>query len=206
MAFIHCLKLYNYTMPEKYVHDVETESALAEKSFEKKIVFSGKAVKFHADTVILPDGGKAVREYMEHPGASAVLPVLSDGRIIFVRQFRYPVGRETLEIPAGKLTGPGDDPLIRAKAELEEETGYKAEHYDKIISFWTTAAFSTEVLHVYAAHGLIPGTSHPDEDEFLKTEIMPFEEAWALLQAGKIMDVKTIIALQAWKIRLLEEK
>lgn len=193
-------------MSNKDIQDTELESELAEKPFEKKIVFSGKAVKFHADTVILPDGGKAVREYMEHPGASAVLPVLPDGKIIFVRQYRYPVGKETLEIPAGKLTGPGDDPLIRAKAELEEETGYKAEHYDKIVSFWTTAAFSDEVLHVYAAHGLVPGISHPDEDEFLKTEIMPFEKAWSLLKQGKIMDVKTIIALQAWKICLLEGK
>lgn len=181
-------------------------TSIIELPFEKKTVFKGNAVSFHADTIILPNGKKSVREYMEHPGASAVLPVLPDGRIIFVRQYRYPVRQITLEIPAGKLTGPEDDPLARAKAELEEETGYKAEKYEKITDFWTTAAFSDEILHVYAAKGLTPGISHPDEDEFLKTEAMPFEEAWNLFKKGKIKDVKTIIALQAWKIRLLEEK
>lgn len=180
--------------------------SLLEQTLEKKVVFNGKAVNFHADTVILPNGKKTTREYMEHPGAAAILPVLPDGRIIFVRQYRYPVGQETLEIPAGKLTGHTDNPLERAKSELSEETGYVAEKYEKILSFWTTAAFSDEVLHIYIATGLTKGQAHPDDDEFLRTEIMPFEMAWEMLKKGKIMDVKTIIALQAWKLRLTEEK
>ena len=176
---------------------------LTEKPFEIKTVFSGRAVKFHCDTVVLPNGDKSTREYMEHPGASAILPVLPDGRIIFVRQYRYPVGQETLEIPAGKLTNKGDDPLKRAIAELEEETGYRASHYEKMMDFWPTSAFSDENLHLYLATGLTSGEKHPDEDEFLNTEIIPFEKAWEMLEKGEIKDIKTIIALQAWKIRQL---
>ena len=179
-------------------------SDLTEKLYEKKTVFSGRAVKFRCDTIILPDGGKSTREFMEHPGASAILPVLPDGRVIFVRQYRYPVGQETLEIPAGKLCGKGDDPLERAIAELEEETGYKAAKYEKLMDFWPTSAFSDETLHLYLAQGLTPGEEHPDEDEFINTEIITFREAWDLLKKGKIKDIKTIIALQAWKIRQLE--
>ncbi|MBO4556562.1 MAG: NUDIX hydrolase [Elusimicrobiales bacterium] len=178
---------------------------LTEKTYEKNTVFNGKAVNFRCDTVILPDGGKATREFLEHPGASAILPVLPDGSIIFVRQYRYPVGQETLEIPAGKLTSKGDDPLKRAIAELEEETGYKAEKYEKLMDFWPTSAFSDETLHLFLATGLTPGKKHPDEDEFINTEILPFEKAWDLLQKGKIKDIKTIIALQAWKIRQLKQ-
>jgi len=142
---------------------------------------------------------------MAHPGAVAVLPVLPDGRIIFVRQYRYPVGQATLEIPAGKLHSASDRPLTRAKAELREETGFTAARITPLLSFWPTPAFSNEVLHIFKAIGLRPGASFPDEDEFLRVETLSFEKAWALVNKGLIMDSKTIIALQAWKLRLLEK-
>ncbi len=180
-------------------------AGLVEKRHRKRLLFSG-TVSFRADTVTLPNGKRATREFMAHPGAVAVLPVLPDGRIIFVRQYRYPVGEATLEIPAGKLHSPSDRPLTRARAELKEETGYTAARLKPLVSFWPTPAFSNEVLHVYTATGLRPGESSPDEDEFLRVETLPFDRAWRLVQNGGIRDSKTVIALQAWQIRLLKNK
>jgi len=180
-------------------------AGLTERFHKKRLVFSG-TVDFRADTVVLPNGKKATRAFMAHPGAVAVLPVLPDGRIIFVRQYRYPVGEATLEIPAGKLNSAADRPLARAKAELQEETGYTAKTIKPLVAFWPTTAFSNEVLHIFTASGLRPGPASPDEDEFVRTEVLPFEKAWRLFKAGTIRDAKTIIALQAWKIKLLERK
>jgi ADP-ribose pyrophosphatase len=121
-----------------------------------------------------------------------------------VRQYRYPVAEATLEIPAGKLNSASDRPLARVKAELKEETGYTAAGIKPLISFWPTTAFSNEVLHIFTASGLRGGAPDPDDDEFLRTEILPFDKAWGLVKKGVIKDAKTIIALQAWKIKLLE--
>ncbi len=178
-----------------------------EKLSEKRIkigkVYSGKAVNFRVDTVRLPDGGTATREFLDHPGAVAVLPLLENGDILLVRQHRYPVGKATLEIPAGKLFSADDSPFKRARAELREETGYTAASLERIMSFWPTPAFSNEILHVFIARGLKAGTPSPDEDEFIKTERMPFDKAWGLILNGKIRDAKTILALQARKISLI---
>jgi len=134
---------------------------------------------------------------MDHPGAVAVLPVLENGDIVLVRQYRYPVGEVTLEIPAGKLH-PGKDPLpARARAELREETGYTASRLEKLTAFWPSSAFSNELLSIYLATGLKAGEAAPDEDEFLKVERMPFKKAAGLIKTGKIKDAKTIIAIQA---------
>lgn len=176
-----------------------------EKRHRKRLLFSG-TVKFRADTVILPNGKRSTREFMEHPGAVAILPVLPDGRLVFVRQYRYPVGEATLEVPAGKLHSPKDDPLARARAELREETGYTARKFSRAVSFWPTPAFSDEILHVYFASGLAAGTPDPDDDEFLSLETLTLKKAWSLVKSGKIRDSKTVIALQAWKIKMLEKK
>jgi len=177
-----------------------TNKNLTEKALKKRTLHSGKAVNFRVDTVELPDGKKATREFMDHPGAVAVLPVLEDGSVILVRQYRHPVGEITLEVPAGKLLRPGDDPARRARAELREETGYAADSMRRIMSFWPTPAFSNEVLHVFLARGLRPGPPAPDEDEFIRTVRMPFGRAWELFRKGKIKDAKTILALQAFRI------
>jgi ADP-ribose pyrophosphatase len=183
----------------------DRHAGLRENFHTKKVVFSG-TVDFRADTVVLPNGKKATRAFMDHCGAVAVLPVLADGRIVFVHQYRYPVKEVTLEIPAGKLNSDSDKPLARAKAELKEETGYTAASIKPLIAFWPTTAFSNEVLHIFTATGLRGGTPNPDDDEFLHTEILTFEKAWTLVKKGVIKDAKTIIALQAWKIKLLEQK
>jgi len=181
-------------------------SGLLEKPLKKIRVYSGKAIALRADEILLPDGGKGTREFLEHPGAVAVLPVLDDGRLLFVRQYRYPVGAVTLEIPAGKLHSAHDCPLRRARAELREETGCKAKVIKPLLDFWPTPAFSNELLRIYLAFGITRGRAAPDEDEFIETEIMSFEKAWKMMGRKEIKDSKTVIALQAWKIKLLEEQ
>jgi len=132
---------------------------------------------------------------MEHPGAVAILPIDKDGKIIFVRQYRYPVLNETLEIPAGKLHSKKDNPIKRAIAELKEETGFTARSMTHILDFWPTPAFSDEVLKIYIAKGLEPGENSPDEDEFINWTAIEPKKALSLIAGGKIKDSKTIIAV-----------
>ena len=130
---------------------------LLEEGICKNVVYSGNAVNFNVDGVRLPNGKEAVREYIDHPGAVAVLPILEDGSIVFVRQFRYPIGEVTLELPAGKMHSKKDSPLKRAKCELAEETGYSYGRISKLLTFWPCCAFSNETLHIFVARDLRPG-------------------------------------------------
>jgi len=171
-------------------------SKLIERKIKSKILHRG-VVGMNIDTVRLINGKNATREYMVHPGASAVLPVI-DGKVILVQQYRYPIKKLTLEIPAGKLKK-GQSPLACAKAELKEETGYSAAKIKKLISFHPAGAFSDEVLHIFTADGLKPGKTKLDEDEFLNTVIIPLEKAYKMIRAGKITDSKTMIALLYYK-------
>ena len=173
---------------------------LFEKQLKRRKIFSGNAVNFRADLIRLPDGKTASREFIDHPGAVAILPVLENGDVILVRQYRYPVGSATLEIPAGKLHSKKDPLLPRARAELREETGYAAAKLKKILSFWPSTAFSNELLHVYLATGLRPGAQAPDEDEFINVETLPFKNAVRMIKTGEIKDAKTIIALQSYAL------
>lgn len=168
---------------------------LIEKKISGESVFDGRLLHVRRDTVLLPNGNQTTREWVKHPGASAVLPVLEDGSVVLVRQYRYPVGRVTLEIPAGKLDVPGEDPLECAKRELKEETGYVAERYTKIFSLATTVGFSDEWIHIYLAEGLTAGEDCPDEDEFIHTVRMSLEKALALVEDNTIIDGKTVTAL-----------
>lgn len=177
---------------------------MIEKRLRKKLVFTGGAVDFRADTVRLPNGKAAMREFMAHPGAVAVLPVLPDGSVIMVRQYRYPVGEVTLELPAGKLHSRRDDPRARAAAELKEETGYTARTLRPLLSFWPTPAFSNEILHIYLAADLKAGAPSPDDDEFLRTERLPFAKTLRLVKTGRIKDAKTVIALQSYALMKLQ--
>ncbi|MDR2425902.1 MAG: NUDIX hydrolase [Endomicrobium sp.] len=165
-----------------------------EKLIKQNKVYAGKAVDFYCDEVLLTGGIHAVREYLGHPGAAAVLPLMNKRDIILVKQYRYPIGRYTYEIPAGKLNS-GESPINCIKRELEEETGYKAKRIEKMLDFYPTTAFSNEVLHIFVAFGLIKGDKHPDEDEFVATEIFDFKKAMNMVKTGEIMDSKTIIAL-----------
>ena len=167
---------------------------LKEKLHKRVRIYSGRAVGFSADHIVLPDGNIAKREYLEHPGAVAVLPFVDKKNIILVRQYRYPVGKITYEIPAGKLS-PGESFVDCVKRELEEETGYRAGRIKKLISYWPTPAFSNELLHIYEADGLVKTRKNPDEDEFIDSKIVSLKEAMSIVVSGKIKDSKTIIAL-----------
>ena len=174
---------------------------LIEKRLAGESVFDGKLLHVRRDTVLLPNGHETIREWVKHPGASAVLPVLDDGSVILVRQYRYPVGRVTLEIPAGKLDVPGEDPLECAKRELKEETGYAAERYEKLFSLATTVGFSDEWIHIYLAEGLTAGADCPDEDEFIHIVRMPLAEALEKVSDNTIVDGKTVTALLLYAAR-----
>ena len=171
---------------------------LKEKLYRKKIIYNGRTVSFCADEILLPNGKKVRREYLKHPGAAAVIPFIDDKNIILVQQFRYPVGKATYEIPAGKIEK-GESPVKCVKRELSEETGYTAVNIKKLISYWPTPAFSNEVLHIYCARGLKPSKISPDEDEFLRHKILPFSRVLRWVKSGRIMDSKTIIAVLLWQ-------
>ena len=121
---------------------------LIETKISSEDIYDGNLLHVRKDTVRLPDGNTSVREWITHPGASAVIPLLPDGRVVLVRQYRYPVQAVTLEIPAGKLDSAGEDPLECAKRELKEETGYTAEKYTMLTKVATTVGFSNEFIHM----------------------------------------------------------
>ena len=182
----------------------EKDSDLIEKKLSSEDIFDGALLHVKRDTVKLPNGNEATREWIRHPGASSVIPVLPDGRIVLVRQYRYPIGKVTLEVPAGKLDAPDEDPLYCATRELSEETGYQAEHIEKMTTIATTVGFSNEYIHLYVAEGLTPGKQHPDEDEFINVVKVPLDEAVQMVLDGRIYDAKsaTSILLVERRLRL----
>jgi len=168
---------------------------LIEKKLTSQEVYSGKFLHLNKDTALLPNGNTAIREWLTHPGASAVVALTENNEVILEKQYRYPVGKVTLEIPAGKLDFVGEDPLECAKRELSEETGYTASSYTKLTTIATTVAFSNEYIHIYLAKDLKKGNQHTDEDEFIDLVIMPLDEALELVKDGTIFDAKTICGL-----------
>lgn len=168
---------------------------LIEKKLNSTAVYDGRLLHVKCDEVELPNGERTTREWIKHPGAAAVLPLLDSGEVILVRQYRYPVQQVTLEIPAGKLDVAGEDPLGCAKRELKEETGYTAREYVKLISLATTVGFSDEFIHVYLAKGLEDGKQCLDEDEFINVVKMPLEKALQLVNDNVIVDAKSVVAL-----------
>ena len=181
-------------MSEKSFQDLaHDDEHLAEKKISGEGVYDGIFLKMKRDTVSLPDGQYAVREYLEHPGAVAILAVLDDGRILLERQYRYPIAQAVIEIPAGKLNT-GEDPLLCAQRELQEETGYTAKHWSKIRRIHPVISYSTEFIDIYLAEGLSPGPALLDDEEFLDVFAAPLEELLNWVETGKITDVKTIIS------------
>lgn len=168
---------------------------LIEKKISSVDVFDGNLLHVKKDEVELPNGRHASREWIKHPGASAVIPYTAEGNIIMVRQYRYPVQQVTLEIPAGKLDLKGEEPLECAKRELSEETGYTAGKYTKLFILATTVGFSNEHIHTYLAEDLKAGKMHPDDDEFLNLVTIPLAKAIEMVYNGEIIDAKSISAI-----------
>ena len=169
---------------------------LFEKHLKTKRVYQGNAVDFCVSEVRLPNGRTATREYLDHPGAVGIVPFIDRETIVMVRQYRYPVRKVTLEIPAGKLSK-GENPLFCARRELKEETGYSGGKLEPLLSYWPTPAFANEILHLFIARQIKPGTSSPDDDEFIDKTVISLRDALKLLYRGKIKDSKTVIALLA---------
>ena len=170
------------------------DPALDEVFVSSKPAFDGKLLHVHVDTVRLPNGNTAVREMANHQGAIAVVPILPDGSIIFVKQFRYPMGTVMYEVPAGKID-PGEEIDVCAVRELSEETGYEADHWEYLGAIATTPGFTDEVIHLYAATGLHRHAQHTDPDEFIAVEAIPREKLVPMIEEGLLFDGKSLAAL-----------
>lgn len=170
-----------------------------ESTIESQIIYRGKILTLRRDKVKLPNGKTADREIVEHSGAVAIVPVTEEGKIIFVKQYRKPVEKETIEIPAGKLN-PGEIPEESAQRELQEETGFSGDLQYKF-SYYSTPGFSNEIMYLYFAKNLKFAPLECDEDEFVeKLEVSP-QEALHMITKGEIIDAKTIIGI----LTLLQE-
>lgn len=167
---------------------------LEEKTTKINYIYRGKIINVRCDEAELPDGRPCKREMIEHPGGASVLCV-HEGKAALVRQFRYAYGEALLEIPAGKLER-GEDPMLAAKRELEEETGLTAESLRRIFTLYPTPGYTNEKIYIYEAVNVKKGQQHLDEGEFLNVVYLPVEEAVRMVKEGEICDAKTIVALQ----------
>jgi ADP-ribose pyrophosphatase len=165
-----------------------------EKQISTKTVYKGRIVNVRSDMAELHNGAIVPREVVEHPGGVAIVPVNEAGRVIMVRQFRYPLGEGMLEIPAGKLEA-GEDPHDCALRELSEETGCSAGQMVYLGPMYPSPGFSQEILHLYLATALEGGQAHPDENEFLSVETYTFRELEEKIMSGEIRDGKTIVGI-----------
>lgn len=171
-----------------------------EEKFVKTIQEAGgNYLTFRQDLVELVNGRQATRDIVLHPGAVAIVAITDQEEIVLVRQFRYPVQEILHEIPAGKLD-PGEDPLICAKRELAEETGYVAEKWTKLTSFYTVPGFCNETIHLFLAQDLQEKPAHPDEDELIESYKVPLTKALEKVTTGEIKDAKSITGI-LWALR-----
>jgi ADP-ribose pyrophosphatase len=168
------------------------DSHLRETRLDGEMAYDGHFLKVERDRIKLPDGSESIRELIRHPGAVVILPLLPDGRVLLERQFRYPNDRVFIEFPAGKID-PGEDPLLSAKRELEEETGYTATDWHFVCTIHNAIAYSDEHLDIFLARGLTEGEAKLDEGEFLELFTATVPELLEMVRSGQITDVKTII-------------
>jgi len=174
---------------------------LTEKTISSSVVYEGIIVRVRTDEAELPSGKTANREVVEHPGGVAILPLDDACNVIAVEQYRYPMGKVLLEVPAGKLER-GEDPRLCALRELEEETGLIPDELTYLGCLYLSPGFCDEVLHLYLARGLRQGTRHPDEDEFLEVRKVPFGILVEAIMNDELRDAKTVAAVLKTKIKL----
>ncbi|MDO8438801.1 MAG: NUDIX hydrolase [Telluria sp.] len=168
------------------------DTQLTETRIDGEIAYDGGFLKLARDQVRLPNDAVTFREYIRHPGAVVILPMLDDGRILLERQFRYPLNRVFIEFPAGKID-PGEDHLACAMRELQEETGYTATDWQFVTTIHNAIAYSDEHLELYLARGMTAGPRKLDDHEFLETFNATIAELLDMVRSGQITDVKTII-------------
>ena len=177
------------------------DAHLNERTVASEQVWQGRFLDVRRDTVALPNGHEVTREYIVHPGAVMVVPILDDGRLVMERQFRHPMGRVMLEFPAGKID-PGEPPFACAVRELAEETGYRAKEWARAGLLNNAIAYSTEGIEIWFARGLERGAARLDAEEFLEVVIHTEAEVDARCASGDITDAKTLIGLlwlQKWR-------
>ncbi|MCR4588580.1 MAG: NUDIX hydrolase [Lachnospiraceae bacterium] len=167
---------------------------------DRKLIHKGHIVDYYQDTVQVPNGETEEWDFVAHKGAAASVPVLPDGRILMVKQYRNALDRFTLEIPAGGLNAPGEPTLIAAARELEEETGYRPGNMELLLTVQTTVAFTNERIDIYLATDLEKTVQHLDHDEFLKVEAYSLEELMGMIESGTLEDSKTVSALLKYKV------
>ena len=169
------------------------------KRLSRDLVAHGAIIDYYQDTMQVPNGNIVKWDFIKHKGAAAVVPVTKDGKILMVRQYRNALDRYTLEIPAGGLNGADEPTRDAAGRELEEETGYRSDDLEWLITIRTTVAFCNEKIDIYVAKNLIKSHQHLDEDEFINVEAYSVEELSRMILEGKIEDSKTISAIMSYK-------
>lgn len=178
------------------------DSHLRESGVASEEVFAGKLLHVRCDTVRLPDGKQASREFVVHPGAVVMIAELPNGKLLFERQFRYPLDRVFLELPAGKIH-PGEDTLLTAKRELQEETGYVAQHWHYLGVIHPCIGYSDERIEIFFARGLSHVGHALDDGEFLEVHEMDLAEAIEAVRDGRLTDGKSVAGL-LWAERVLD--
>jgi ADP-ribose pyrophosphatase len=190
--------------------DPQGRDPLEERVVASRVLHQGHYLTFRVDTIERADGTQGERDVVGHPGAVAILALDEADRVLFVRQWRSAAGRAMLEIPAGTLdivdtaAGTVEDPALAAPRELEEETGYRAGTWRLLSRFWTAPGFASELMYLYLATDLRPAHGdrlEPDEDEHLELKRLPWRDAVAAAQDGRVVDAKSILAL-LWLDRL----
>lgn len=169
------------------------------KRLSRDLVSKGAIIDYYQDTVQIPNGNIVKWDFIDHKGAAAVVPVNDEGKLIMVRQYRNALNRYTLEIPAGGLNGADEPTMDAAARELTEETGYRADKLELLLSIRITVAFCNEKIDIYVATGLTPGEQRLDEDEYVDVEAFELEELISRVLAGEIQDSKTVAAILAYK-------
>lgn len=194
---VECMKINNAT--EQGASEMDH---LKEKTLHSEKLFSGRIIDLYLEDVELPNGKTSKREIIKHPGAVAVIAFTEENKMVMVRQYRKAMERVLVEIPAGKLEI-GEEPVVTAKRELEEETGYTCDDLEPLISFYTSPGFADELVHLYVAKGLRADTEehHLDEDEFVDLLEVTLEEALELIEKKEIYDAKTAYAVQYWQMK-----
>ena len=168
------------------------DQKITEERLDGKVLFEGKMIRLEKDTVRLPNGLEATREVVRHPGAVAVV-ALEGRNLLMVRQYRYPIAIETLEIPAGKLDSQ-ETPMACAQRELREETGFRGA-LEHISTYYSAPGFTDEVMHIFLARDLVWDPLNPDDDEFIVLEKIPWEEAVHRALRNEFIDAKTILGI-----------
>lgn len=169
----------------------------SEKTVSTQRIHEGRIINLREDTVLLPSGRQAKREIVEHKGAVCVVPVLPDGRIVMVRQYRKPAEAALLEVPAGGLE-PNESPEECARRELMEECSYQAGTMTPLYQAFLAPGYSTELMYAFVAENLTPGSLDPDEDENVEVEIYSLDELLPMIDDGRLADAKTLAAVLCW--------